>query len=79
GTEFTSSAVLAFTQAAGLDWRYIAPGKPTQNAFAESFQGKMRDECLNEHLFFSMNHARASSPAGSRTSTRRGPIQRSAT
>ncbi|PJN93320.1 hypothetical protein CNY89_21735, partial [Amaricoccus sp. HAR-UPW-R2A-40] len=50
---------MAFTQAAGLDWRYIAPGKPTQNAFAESFQGKMRDECLNEHLFFSMNHARA--------------------
>ena len=59
GTEFTSSAVLAFTQAAGLDWRYIAPGKPTENAFAESFQGRMRDECLNEHLFFSMNHARA--------------------
>jgi putative transposase len=59
GTEFTSSAVLAFTQAARLDWRYIAPGKPTQNAFAESFQGRMRDECLNEHLFFSMNHARA--------------------
>ena len=59
GTEFTSSAVLAFTQAAKLDWHYIAPGKPTQNAFAESFQGRMRDECLNEHLFFSMNHARA--------------------
>ena len=38
--------VLAFAQAAGLDWRYIAPGKPTQSAFAESFQGRMRDECL---------------------------------
>jgi putative transposase len=59
GTEFTSSAVLGFAQAAKLDWRYIAPGKPTENAFAESFQGRMRDECLNEHLFFSMNHARA--------------------
>jgi putative transposase len=59
GTEFTSSAVLAFTQAAKLDWRYIAPGKPTQNACAESFQGWMRDECLNEHLFFSMSHVRA--------------------
>ena len=59
GTEFTSTAVLAFAQAEKLDWRYIAPGKPTQNAFAESFQGRMRDECLNEHLFFSMNHARA--------------------
>jgi len=59
GTEFTSSAVLAFAQAAKLDWRYIAPGKPTQNACAESFQGRMRDECLNEHLFFSMCHVRA--------------------
>lgn len=59
GTEFTSVAVLTFTQELKLDWRYIAPGKPTQNAFAESFQGRMRDECLNEHLFFSMNHARA--------------------
>ena len=43
---------------AGLP-RLLAPGKPTENAFAESFQGRMRDECLNEHLFFSMNHARA--------------------
>ena len=59
GTEFTSTAVLAFSQDFKLDWRYIAPGKPTQNAFAESFQGRMRDECLNEHLFFSMGHARA--------------------
>ena len=58
GTEFTSTAVLKFTQDHKIDWRYIAPGKPTQNAFAESFQGRMRDECLNEHLFFSMNHAR---------------------
>jgi putative transposase len=59
GTEFTSTAVLKFTQDHKIDWRYIAPGKPTQNAFAESFQGRMRDECLNEHLFFTMNHARA--------------------
>ena len=59
GTEFNSSAVAAFTKAAGIDWRYIAPGKPTQSAFAESFQGRMRGECLNEHLFRSMNHARA--------------------
>lgn len=58
GTEFTSTAVLKFTQDHKLDWRYIAPGKPTQNAFAESFQGRMRDECLNEHLFFSINHVR---------------------
>ena len=59
GTEFTSTAVLKFTQEQKLDWRYIAPGKPTQNAFAESFQSRMRDECLNEHLFFSTRHAHA--------------------
>lgn len=41
--EFTSSAVLKFTQDHKVDWRYIAPGKPTQNPFAESFQGRMRD------------------------------------
>jgi len=58
-TEFTSTAVPAFSQDLELDWRYIAPGKPTRNAFAESFQGRMRDECLNEHLLFSMGHARA--------------------
>nr|WP_218132178.1 IS3 family transposase [Roseicitreum antarcticum] len=59
GTEFTSLAVLTFTQELKLDWRHIAPGKPTQNAFAESFHGRMRDECLNEHMFFSLSHARA--------------------
>lgn len=35
------------------------PGKPTQNAFVESFNGKLRDECLNETLFTSLGHARA--------------------
>ena len=59
GTEFTSSAVPAFIQAARLDCRCIAPDRPTQNAFAESFQGRMQGECLNEHLLLSMNHARA--------------------
>jgi transposase InsO family protein len=58
-TGFTSAAVLGFVQAKKLDWRSIAPGKPTRNAFAESFQGRMRDECLNEHLFLSMTHAPA--------------------
>jgi putative transposase len=38
--------------------RFIAPGKPTQNAHVESFNGKLRDECLNEHEFFSLPHAR---------------------
>jgi hypothetical protein len=41
-----------------VEWHYIAPGKPTQNAFVESFNGRLRDECLNETLFTSMHQAR---------------------
>jgi len=41
-----------------IDWHYIAPGKPQQNAFAESFIGSFRDECLNETLFSSLDEAR---------------------
>lgn len=59
GTEFTSRAILTWSQEASVDWHYIAPGKPTQNAFAESFIGRLRDECLNEHLFRGLLHARA--------------------
>lgn len=58
GTEFTSIAILRWVQETGIDWHYIAPGKPTQNAFIESFSGKLRDECLNETLFNSLRHAR---------------------
>jgi putative transposase len=41
-----------------VEWHYIAPGKPQQNAFAESFIGRLRDELLNETLFSSLSHAR---------------------
>jgi len=58
GTEFTSMAILRWVQDTGIDWHYIAPGKPTQNAFIESFNGKLRDECLNETLFSSLADAR---------------------
>lgn len=58
GTEFTSNAVLSWASSMRIDWHYIAPGKPIQNAFAESFNGRMRDELLNESLFFGLNHAR---------------------
>ena len=58
GTEFTSMAILRWVQDKGVDWHYIAPGKPTQNAFIESFNGKLRDECLNETLFSSLAEAR---------------------
>src|SRR5262245_35140631 len=59
GTELTSMAILKWTQATGIDWHYIAPGKPQQNAFVESFIGRLRDECLNETLFASLPQARA--------------------
>jgi putative transposase len=58
GTELTSIAVLRWSEERGVGWHYIAPGKPTQNAFVESFNGKLRDECLNETIFTSLRHAR---------------------
>jgi putative transposase len=42
-----------------VEWHSIAPGKPQQNAFVESFNGRLHDECLNETLFTSLAHARA--------------------
>lgn len=59
GTEMTSSAVLVWCQKTKVDWHYIAPGKPTQNAFIESFNGSFRNECLNETLFSSLANARS--------------------
>ena len=58
GTEFTSNAILTFADDCKIDWHDIAPGKPTQNAFIESFNGRLRDELLNETLFPSLRHAR---------------------
>ena len=58
GTELTSNAVLAWCGEMGVEWHYIAPGKPMQNGFCESFNGRMRDELLNETLFLSLAHAR---------------------
>lgn len=58
GTELTSHAILKWVKDAGIEWHYIAPGKPTQNAFVESFNGRLRDECLNEHLFDRLSEAR---------------------
>lgn len=60
GTELTSNAILKWTADAQVDWHYIAPGKPMQNAFVESFNGRLRDEFLNETLFSSLMHARVS-------------------
>jgi putative transposase len=59
GTELTSMAILRWSQETRIEWHYIAPGKPQQNAFVESFNGRLRDELLNETLFVSLAHARA--------------------
>ena len=59
GTEFTCNAMLAWCKETGIDWHFIAPGKPIQNAFVESFNGRMRDELLNETLFFDLDDARS--------------------
>lgn len=52
GTEFTSNAILIWAEKAEVEWHYIAPGKPVQNGFVESFNGRLRDELLNETLVF---------------------------
>ena len=55
GTELTSNAVLAWCEEIGVEWHYIAPGRPMQNGYVESFNGRMRDELLNETLFISLD------------------------
>ena len=64
GTELTSTAILAWSDRQKVAWHYIAPGKPVQNAFIESFNGRLRDELLNETLFRSLSHAPWRSIAG---------------
>ena len=59
GPEFTSRALDRWAYHKAVDLKLIAAGKPTQNAFVESFNGKFRDECLNDHYFSNLTHARA--------------------
>jgi putative transposase len=58
GSELTSNAILTWVDQSRVAWHYIAPGKPMQNAFIESFNGRLRDELLNETLFTSLAQAR---------------------
>lgn len=59
GTELTSHAIFAWAKDQQVEWHYIMPGKPMQNGYVESFNSKMRDELLNETLFFTLDQARA--------------------
>lgn len=58
GPEFTGKALDEWAYRRGVKLHFIRPGKPTENAYIESFNGKFRDECLNEHWFVSVPHAR---------------------
>jgi len=58
GCELTSMAMLRWAYEHAVQLRFIAPGKPIQNAFIESFNDKLRNECLNEHNFASIDEAR---------------------
>jgi hypothetical protein len=73
GTELTSNAVLRWA-AERVSWHYIQPGKPVQNAFIESFNSKLRDECLNEHFFFGLVEARHLIELGAKITTSSGHI-----
>jgi putative transposase len=59
GAEFTGKSMLTWAHRQSIQLRLIEPGKPNQNAYVESFNGRLRDECLNEHWFTSLTHARA--------------------
>ncbi len=62
-------AILRWSQEHQIEWHYIAPGKPQQNAFIESFNARLRDELLNETVFSSLNEARICSNSGGATTT----------
>ena len=57
GTEFTSNKVFSWQKEREIKWEYIEPGKPQQNGTIESFNGKLRDECLNENWFLNLKEA----------------------
>lgn len=58
GTEFTSVAILKWSQEEAIEWHYIQPGKPMQNGTVESFNGRVRDEFLNQNIFTSLKEAK---------------------
>ena len=58
GTDFTSKAILRWANENGVERHYIDPGKPQQNGYIESFNGSLRDKCLNEEIFDSLADAR---------------------
>lgn len=72
GAELTFSAILRCSQERQVESHHIAPGKLTQNAFVETFDGRLRDECLNETLFTRWHTPRRCWLLGSTTTTPSG-------
>jgi transposase InsO family protein len=58
-SDYGTNAILSWASENRGEWHYIAPGQPKQAGFCESFNGRTRDELLNETLFFGLDHARA--------------------
>ena len=77
GTEFTSNAVLTFAEDRKIDLQCIVPRKPTQNAFVETCNNRLRKELLNETLFPSVQHARATLAAWAKITTPNAPARAS--
>ena len=58
GSEFTSHAIRCWSALHGIRWHYISPGKPQENGYIESLNGRLRDECLNMHVLGNLSEAR---------------------
>jgi putative transposase len=63
GPEFTGKALDAWAYRTGVKLNFIRPGKPVENAYIESFNGKLRDECLNENWFVTLKDTREATEA----------------
>jgi putative transposase len=68
--EFCGRAMLTWAHERRVTLRLIEPGRPNQNAYIESFNGRFRDECLNEHWFTTLAHARVVIERGGGNTTR---------
>jgi putative transposase len=77
GPEFTSHALDQWAHQRGIELIFIRPGNPIENAYAESFNGRVREECLNQHMFDDPQHARELCEAGREDTTRSGRTRRS--
>jgi putative transposase len=78
-TELTSMAILRWSKERNVEWHYIAPGKPYQNGFIESFNARLRNEFLNETIFISLAHAREKLEVCGTSITTSGPTRASGT